>query len=343
MGVKIADLLPRQEVDLQSLAGKRLAIDTSLFLYQFLTSIRMPDGRPFTNKEGKVTSHLIGLFSRTTKLLSMGIKLCFVLDGKHPELKKKEIERRAAIKAEAARHYAEAAKEEDLADMKKFASRTVHLTKEMIQEAKEVIELLGIPVIQAPGEAEAQASFMAMQGSAWAVASQDADALLFGTPRLLRNLAITGRKKKTGTLGTIAVQPEIFVLQDILKHLKINQDQFIALGMLVGTDFNVGGIKGIGPKKALALAQQHTSLEQLFKAAEWEKHFDTSWQEIHSIFSNPDIEKEYEVEDKQLQADKLKQLLIEGYGFGAERVEKTIRDLQQSLNKRAQQGLATFL
>lgn len=342
MGVKIFELVPRTELDLAGLAGKRVAIDTSLFLYQFLATIRQPDGSPLTDSRGRVTSHLIGLFSRTTKLMQVGVKPCFVLDGKPPVLKRAEQQRRADLKAEAEAKYRIAAEDGDQADMKKYAARTMHLTKDMVAEARKLIEALGLPVVQGASEGEAQAAYLASQGDVWASASQDADSLVFGAPRLVRNLAITGKKKKPGQLAYTIVKPELIELKDVLKTLNLSQDQLIALAMLVGTDYNVGGIKGIGPKKALKLVAETHDFGKLFGQVKWSESFETPWEDVFDLFKNPAVEKKYDLTWKRPDAKAIEKLLIDEHDFSAERVTKTVNDLLKGAEERSQKGLSSF-
>lgn len=342
MGVKIFELVPKTELDLTDLKGKRLAIDTSLFLYQFLATIRQPDGSPLTDSKGNITSHLIGLFSRTTKLMQLGIKPCFVLDGKPPALKKEEQVRRSELKADAEAKYKIAVKEEDTDAMKKYAARTVRLSRDMVDEAVKLIEALGLPVVQGASEGEAQAAYLAKQGDVWASASQDADSLVFGTPRLIRNLAITGKKKKPGQLAYTNVRPELIELKTMLAALNISQEQLITLAMLVGTDYNYGGIKGIGPKKALKLVTEHTTPAAAFKAANWRDHFSTSWEDIYELFKHPAVTETYSLDWGGVNVNAVKKLLIDQHDFSAERVQKTLDDLQATASQRSQKGLGQF-
>ena len=342
MGVNLKELVTKQPVTFEDLKGKVLAVDAFNILYQFLTTIRTPDGRPLTDSKGRVTSHLIGLFSRTTSFLKQGLKPVFVFDGKVPELKHHELEKREAVKVEAQKLYEKAVVEEDVEAMQKYGGRTARLTKDMVAEAKNLLTLLGIPVVQAPSEGEAQASFIVAQGDAWAVVSQDYDSLLYGADRLIQNLSIAGRKKKTGVLGTVVVKPELIELKQLLKDLSISQDQLIALAMLVGTDYHPGGVKGIGPKKALALVKEQKTLEKIFTTAKWSEHCTVSWQEIFGLFKKTPATKEYSLKFKAPDKEGVKHFLVDEHDFGAERVEKTLADLQEQHSKRSQKGLGDF-
>ncbi|MDP2906310.1 MAG: flap structure-specific endonuclease, partial [Nanoarchaeota archaeon] len=182
MGLKISDLVPKKEVTWEELANKKIAVDASQMIYQFVSSIRQPDGTPLMDSKGNVTSHLVGIFSRVSNLMSKNINLCFVFDGKPPLLKIKEQENRALRKRIAAEKLEQAKEEEDYEAVQKYSKQTSRLTREMIDEAKELLNLMGMPVIQAPSEAEAQASYMCKQGDVWAVASSDYDCLIYGAP-----------------------------------------------------------------------------------------------------------------------------------------------------------------
>src|SRR3989338_6456849 len=196
-------------------------------LYQFLTTIRAADGSVLTDKQGHVTSHLIGLFSRTTALMEEGLKLAFVFDGKPPVIKQKTWEKRTAIKVEASLKLKAAEEAGNIEEMKRFASRTSILTKEMIADAKNIIRALGLPIIDAPSEGEAQTAYMVKKGDAYASISQDYDNLIFSCPRLVRNLSIAGKRKKTGTLGYQTVKPEMILLPEVLEQLKLTLDHLI--------------------------------------------------------------------------------------------------------------------
>ena len=251
MGTKITDLLVSKDISIEDLKGKIIVVDAFNQLYMFLSSIRQPDGSLLTDSHNNVTSHLNGLFYRFTKLMQHDIKFIFVFDGKAPDLKLKERARRAEIKHDAQLKYEKAKEEENIEEMKKFASRTSRLTKEMIEDVKELISALGCPIIQAPSEGEAQAAYLVKNKEAYASLSQDADSLLFGCPLVVKNLTLSGRKKIPNKLAYDQINPELISLGDTLNDLGINQDQLIIVGMLVGTDYDIDGIKGIGPKTAL--------------------------------------------------------------------------------------------
>ncbi len=343
MGLNFRDFVIKKEISISDLKDKILAVDSMNLLYQFLTTIRSADGSALTDTKGKVTSHLIGLFSRTTTLMEKGLKLVFVFDGKAPEIKRKTWEKRSEIKKEAFLRLKEAEEAGDKDEMRKFASRTSVLNKEMIEEAKKLISALGLPIVQAPSEGEAQTAYMAKRGDAYASVSQDYDNLIFGCPTLVRNLSIEGKRKKTGKFGYEMVKPEIILLSEVLKKLEVNLEQLIVIAILVGTDYNPGGIKGIGPKKALKLVKEESNFEDIFKKAEWSKQYpDLEWKEIFDTIKNIAVTNEYKLEWKRIDEEAVTKLLVEEHDFSAERVKIKLEKLRELKDKVAQKGLGSY-
>lgn len=341
MGTKIFELLPKSKIDFKSLSGKVLAIDAYLQLYQFLSTIRQRDGSLLTDSKGNITSHLIGLFSRTTNIMKKNIKPIFVFDGKPPELKINEQIKRKEIKQEAQVKYEIAKESKNIEDMKKFASRTSKLTKEMVQDSKALLAALGIPIVQAPSEGEAQAAHLVKKGHAYALATQDADGFLFGAPRLIKNLTISGRKRFGATSKSIDL--EMYELSKILNHLSIDQDQLIALGMLVGTDYNLGGIRGIGPKKALALVKKNRDdFDSLFKEVNWDGFFDFPWTDVFYQIKKIPVTDEYILKWSGLDEPKVKDILCTAHNFSEERVDASLKPLMKDSPPKNQKNLDTW-
>jgi flap endonuclease-1 len=343
MGVQITELLPRTEITVESLAGKKIAVDAFNTLYQFLTTIRQRDGALLTDSKGRPTSHLAGLFNRTVKLMSMNIGLAFVFDGRAPELKKREKERRTELKRDAEVKHKLAVQAEDVEGMKKFASRTARLDKYMIEESKKLIQALGLPVIQAPSEGEAQAAFMVRNHDLYALASQDTDSLLFGAPLLVRNLSFSARKKLPGKLSYATVSPELIRLDGVFKELGIGQDQLIVLAILVGTDYNIGGVKGVGPKNALKLVKKYgDDFDSLFKGVKWHDFFDFSWRDVFDVIKNMPTTKDYSLEWGKVDVDEVKRILCDEHDFSVDRIDRGLGALIKQKEKQQQKGLGDF-
>ncbi|MFA4887810.1 MAG: flap endonuclease-1 [Candidatus Nanoarchaeia archaeon] len=335
MGVNIAALYPKEEITFEDLQGKIIAIDAYNALYQFLSSIRQPDGTQLMDSQGRITSHLQGLLSRTANLMIKGIKLCYVFDGVPPALKLKEQQRRNTLKQEASLKYDQAVEEENVDDMSKYAKQFSRLTSEMAEESKELITALGLPVIEAPSEAEAQAAHMCKRGDAWAVASQDADALLFGAPRLIRNMTLS-QKRKLPSGKHVVTFLELIELKKLLAGIALNQDQLIILGILVGTDFNITGIKGIGPKKALQLLKKEQDFDKIF--SDYPTDFD--WKEIYDLFKNIPVTDNYKLTWKPVDKEAVLKLLVQKHEFNEERVLSILDKIKTE--EKPQKGLGDY-
>jgi len=339
LGFAIKELIKSKEITIDELNSKTLIIDSFNLLYQFITTIRGPDGSPLTDSKGNVTSHLIGLFSRTANLLRKGLKLAFVFDGVAPDLKKAERYRRKQIKLDAQKQYDVAKEQGDIAEMKKFAPRTSRLTPEMIAEAKELISAFGCPVILAPSEGEAQAAYMVKKGDAFATVSQDFDTLLHNSSKLVRNLSIAGKRKKNNKLGYYTVKPEIINLSENLNLLGIDNDQLIVMAMLIGTDYNIGGIKGIGPMKALSFVKKYgKEFDELFKDVKWEDFFDFAWSDVYYQIKQMPVTDDYKLEWGKVDREAIITLLCTEHDFLLERVEKTL----EKFGNQEQKGLSEF-
>ena len=343
MGVAFKDIIIYEEIDLDSLKNKIIILDAYNVLYQFLTTIRGIDGTPLMDSKGNVTSHLVGLFARTTSLMQRGIKPVFVFDGKHPDMKQREQERRNQVKLEAEKKFLEAKKREDREEMKKYASRTTRLNKEMIEESKELISLLGIPIVQAPSEGEAQAAYMVKQNKGFAVGSQDFDSLIHGATKLVRNLSISGKRKRGGTATYDTIKPEIIDLAENLNNLGIDQNQLITLAMIIGTDYNPGGIKGIGPKNALKLVKQHKSdFDSLFKEIKWKDYFDFKWTKVYYLIKKMPTTDKYGLKWENINYEKINNFLVDEHDFSEQHVKNTLEKLKKESTQKQQKSLGDF-
>jgi len=338
MGVtKLGDLFPeRQEITFGDLQGRAIAFDGNNILYQFLTRIRQSDGSLLTDEHGNVTSHLSGLLYRLTRIIEKGIKAVFIFDGQPPEEKAKEILRRKKVKKEAEIAYVEALERGDMELAQRYAQRTARLTSPMLEDAKKLLQYMGVPVIQAPMEGEGQAAFMAKKGDVWASCSQDYDSLLFGTPKLVRNLTVSGKRKLPRKNVYVEVKPEIIHLVPSLEALEITREQLIDLAILLGTDFNPDGIgvSGIGPKTALKLIKEHKNIEKILELPSMSKaQKDLDFQKIRELFLEPKVIENYTLEWRSPEIEKIIEFLCGQRGFSETRVrnalEKTIKTLEE--------------
>jgi flap endonuclease-1 len=340
MGVQISDIIPKKEVRLSELKGKTIAIDAYNTLYQFLTTIRQPDGTPLMDNKGNTTSHLSGLFYRNINLLQEGISPVYVFDGVPPELKQQEIENRRIAKDLSEQKYKAAREKGDVEEMKKYSGRFVKITKEIIQQSKELLNAMGIPVIQAPSEGEAEAATLARAGKVWATASQDYDSLLYGTPYLIRNLTSARRKKSSSGLYE-DVNPQLIEFQAVVRELEIDRDQLISLAILVGTDYNPGGIKGLGQKKALEIVQRYKYPIEIFKYIENKFDFIFDWKEIFKQFHEYESTFEEDIKPRKVDEDKVKAILL-SHDFSEKRIDSGLDKLKKVNESKKQKGLGEF-
>ena len=318
MGVLLTPIILKKDLALDDLRGRRFAVDANGELYQFLALIRLRDGSPLQDSHGRITSHLSGLFYRTTRLITdYGMELVFVFDGKPPVLKAAEIARRRAVKERYESERAQAIEAGDLEKAYSKATMTSRLTRDMANDARELLRLMGLPVVDAPSEGEAQASHMAAKGSVWAAASKDYDCLMFGAPRLVRFLTISGKEFLPSKAAFRAITPELIETQQMLEHYQISREQLIDLAIMVGTDFN-DGIKGIGPKKALKLVAEHGSIENM--PAEIRDILGPVAPPIREIYLHPDVIDDYEIKFGQPRSEEIIRFLCDEREFSRERV-----------------------
>ena len=336
MGIKFGDLISRKQISFESLKGKRIAVDFSNTAYQFLSSIRQPDGTPLMDSKGKITSVYVGIMTRFTNLMEKDIHLVAVFDGKPPILKIHEQEERESRKKLAEKKLKEAKKERDDELILRYSKQTSRLTEEIVTGSRELIKALGIPVIDSPSESDAQMGYMSEKGDVWACASSDYDCLIHDCQRLIKNLTLSPRKKLPSGVYVKSV-PEMIELQEALKNLGINKNQLLAMAILIGTDYNEG-VKGIGPKTAIKLVKQYNNFDELFKEVKAE--FD--WKQIYAVFKSMPIMKNYQLKWTSPDKEKIMKILIDKHEFNQERVEKNLEKLFKTNKKQEQSSLDKF-
>ena len=332
MGVNLRDLVPKVPIKLEDLSGKSVAIDAYNALYQFLAIIRQPDGTPLKDSGGRITSHLSGLLYRTSNLVELGIKPIYVFDGIPPALKEVEIKRRMRVKEQAAVLYERALKEGKTEEARVYAQATSRLKDYMADDRKRLLDLMGFPWIQAPSEGEAQAAHLTKRGDADYCASQDYDSLLFGASKLVRNITISGRRKLPSKNIYVEVIPEVVELESVLKGCGITYEQLVDVGILIGTDFNPDGIKGLGPKTALKLIKEHGNIENALPHIENAK-FPAEPQRIREIFLRPNVRNDYRIEWKEADVEGVVSFICGERDFSEDRVRRTLEKMQEGTKK----------
>jgi len=338
LGVNLTPIMIKKILSLEDLRGKSLAVDAQNYLYQFLSLIRMQDGTPLQDSHGNVTSHLAGLMFRSTRLIhDYDIYLVFVFDGLPPQLKHHEIMKRREMREKATQEWQTALKAGDYATAFSKAIMSSHLTRPMIEDSKRLLQFLGIPFVQAPSEAEGQAAYMALKGEVWAASSKDYDSLLFGTPRLLRYLTISGREFLPSKGVSRPLKPELIELDSFLSNYEITREQLIDLALLIGTDFNEG-LKGVGPKTALSLIKNYGKIENL--PIEIRATLEVqNYKEVRRFFLEPEVTTDYTLRYGDLQEDELYRFLCDQRDFSHERVETVIQRMKTFYASRKQTEL----
>jgi flap endonuclease-1 len=321
MGVNISDIVSSEKIELQALRGRTIAIDAYNAIYQFLSVIRQPNGTPLCDQRGRVTSHLTGLLYRNANFVELGIRPAYVFDGVPPVKKHKTIVERGERRARAKKEWEDSVAKGDYKAAYAKATQSSKITNEIVESSRILLTYLGLPVIQAPEEGEAQAAFMALKGDVWAASSQDFDSLLFGAPRLIRNLTLTGKRKMPGRDVSKEISVEVVELQRVLSETKLTREQLVDLCILVGTDFNEG-IMGIGPKKGLKLIQEQGGLEGALKLLQVEIE---DYQELRHIFLDFEHTEDYNLIWQPPNEDKVKEFLCEQYDFSQARVEAALK------------------
>jgi flap endonuclease-1 len=331
LGVQFGDLVEPRKIALDELKGRSVAFDGHNVIYQFLAIIRGVGGEPLKDANGNITSHLSGLIYRNSNLMEAGVRVVYCFDGKPHEFKRQTLEARHEVRVKARQRYTKAVEEGDKEGARRWGQQSVIATSDIIGDAKRLLTLMGIPWIQAPGEGEAQAAHMAINGSVWAASSQDFDSMLFGAPRLVRNFSISGRRKLPRKNVYIKVEPEMYEYQKLLTELGLTREQLIDVGILIGTDYNPEGIKGIGPKTAIKLIKKHGNLEGALSDlpnAEFPHPID----DIRSLFLNPDVTNDYKIEWGKPDTAGILSYLCGEHNFSREKVLSAIEKMDKGFS-----------
>ena len=296
---------------MESYTGRKIAIDASMAMYQFLVAVRSngPGGQVsmLTNEAGDVTSHIQGMFNRTIKMMTSGIRPVYVFDGKPPQLKGGELAKRLARREKAEADLAQAKDAGEADDVDKFSRRLVKVTRQHNDECKELLTLMGVPYLNAPCEAEAQCAELARKNKVYATATEDMDALTFQTPKLVRKLTLSQSSKEK--------QPILEIdFNSVLRGLELTYEQFVDLCILCGCDY-CSTIKGIGPKTALKLVKAHKNLENIIAFLQKDKKHEipADW------FEQRILKRELQEADKQVEEEeteeKQDEVTVKGEAF----------------------------
>ncbi|GMM48097.1 multifunctional nuclease [Pichia kluyveri] len=347
MGIKglnalVKEHAPRAIVsnEMKSLFGRKIAIDASMCLYQFLIAVRQQDGNNLTNESGDTTSHLMGFFYRTIRMASYGIKPCYVFDGKPPVLKGGELEKRLKRREEAESKATELKETGSIEELQKFQRRTVRVTKEQNEDAKKLLKLMGIPFVNAPCEAESQCAELSKSGKVYGAASEDMDTLCYQPAHFLRNVTAAEARK---------LKIEEYDINKVLEDFEMDINTFVDLCILLGCDY-CETIKGIGPVTALKLIKEHKNIENIIKSIEenpkskYKIPENWPYKEARELFLNPDVLKGDDVILKWEEPDieGLVEFMVKQNGFSEQRIRDGASKLSKALKTGTQGRLDGF-
>ena len=281
----LRELAAIESVPFDDLSGV-VAVDAHNWLYRYLTTtVRFTADSVYTTAAGEEVANLIGIAQGVPTFFEHGLTPVFVFDGGVTELKSDEVEKRRERRERAEQRKAEAEAAGDTAEAARLEAQTQRLTETIQRTSRELLDLLDVPVVEAPAEGEAQCAYMNRVGDADYAGTEDYDALLFGGPRTLRQLTASG-------------DPELMDLQATLDRHDLTQEQLIDVGILCGTDFNEG-ISGIGPATAVKRIHEHGDI---FGVLEAEGATMPTADRVRTLFRDPPVTDEYEL-DTDVQPD----------------------------------------
>merc|ERR1712098_469474 len=297
----------------------------------------MGGGAQLTTEDGSTTSHLMGMFYRTIRMVDNGIKPVYVFDGKPPQMKAGELEKRKEKRDEAQAALDKAKEEGNMEEVDKQNRRLVKVTKDHVADVKVLLKHMGIPYVDAPCEAEAQCAELVKAGKVYAAGTEDMDALTFGTNVLLRHLTFSEARK---------MPIKEFHVANVLEGFEMDQDQFVDLCILLGCDY-VDKIKGIGPKKAIELVKKHKSIEEILKALDTSKYpppEDWLFTEARRLFKTPEVTPASELDLKWEKPDEegLISFMCGEKGFQEERIRNGCKKLEKARGGSTQGRLDSF-
>lgn len=256
------------QMPVNALESKRVAVDSYLQLYKYLTAIRGSQGDYQRNDDGEPISHLIGMMKFSSQLLEARVKPVFVFEGGYPDLKKETLSDRGDKKSNARDEY-EAAKERgDDAAMRKWGPRTTRVTDHMVDECKSLFDSLGVPYVDAETEADPQCAKLMNDGVCDYVLSDDSDVLLYGADAILRNWD-----------GSAT---ELLPRKSILDNTGLTMDELVQTQILIGCDYN-DGAHGVGWVTAQKYVNQSETFTDAVERA-LEKDSDVNPKRMHRVY-----------------------------------------------------------
>jgi flap endonuclease-1 len=303
----LRDLAVIEDVSFDDLGGSVVAVDAHNWLYRYLTTtVRFTRDEAYTTPDGQEVANLIGVVQGLPKFLEHDVTPVFVFDGGVTDLKDAEVEKRREQREKREDELEDARERGDTAEIARLDSQTQRLTDVILETTRELLSILDVPVIEAPAEGEAQAARMARSGTVDYAGTEDYDALLFGSPRTLRQLTSSG-------------DPERMDLDATLEHHDITWEQLVDVGILCGTDFNEG-VSGIGPKTAVKTVREHGDIWGVFEARD--VHIDNV-DRIRGLFLDPPVTEDISF-DAEITPDveAAREFVVDEWHVAADEVER---------------------
>ena len=311
-----------ESVSLSSFRDKKIAIDTSIFLYKSLANVRY-NGDYLRNKEGKIVSHIVGIFNKTIQYLSVGIQPIYIFDGKPPDEKKECIQERKKRVQECKDKMETDISEEEKRNLEKG---TLRVTKEHIDDIKHLFDLMGVPYIHNPiGEAEAYAAELCRIGYVDAVVTEDMDTLVYGCPKVLRNCIDRSIKRKDVVT--------CFSYETIINSFQMNHEQFVDICILSGCDY-CPTIPKIGTMRAYQYIEQYGSIENIIASGKFEippgflERYKRS-RELFRVFQDKITLSEIPISYTTYDPMNLHRYLVQDCGMGEKKVQTALKKINR--------------
>lgn len=312
----LRDLAVLEEMPFDELSGAVVGVDFHNWLYRYLTVLaRYTDEAQYTTTDGEEVLNLLAVMKGVPKLVENNIIPVFVFDGEVLDLKENELEARRERKESAAERAKQARERGDIEEARRFRARAQRLTPTMLETSRRLLELLGLPVVDAPAEAEAQAAHMARQGTIDYVGSEDYDCLLFGAPYTLRQITSQGN-------------PECMDLEATLEEHGITLADLVDIAILCGTDYN-DGVHGIGPKTGLKEVRSGKSLEEILSNYDAEI---PGVDEIRAAYLSPTVTDSYSVSTgRSPDMDAVRQFVVDDWEIPFDAIDTAFARLDENL------------
>ena len=309
-------------VNLHKISGKTVAIDASMFMYKMLINMRGKNESYLKNENGKVISHIAGIFYKTSNYLAVNITPIYVFDGKPPQNKDDTIKSRH----EKVKNAKEAMEKDTLSEQEKnkLEKQTVRLTKEYVDDIKHLLTLMGVSYVQADGEAEAYASEMCRKGIVDYVVTEDMDTLAFGCPKMIRT-CLDKSIKRSDVISIID-------LETILSKFEMSYTEFVDMCILCGCDY-CGSLPRVGNKTAFNHIKKFKNIEAMLpKVKELPDDYETKYKESRKLFtlyhdSLPVDKLDYH--NSEINLDGLINYLTSDCGMSDKRVQNSIKKIKQ--------------